>query len=659
MVTNTPGFTNSLTPKFTGVTSANATVDLFVVGSSTVVGSATADAAGNFVITNFTGVSGQTYTVDATAMNGIGGPSAPSSSVTFTILTQPPPAPTNFTLLLASDTGIVGDDVTSDRTPFFVGKTNPGATVNLYEVVPTGSTSPIFATVTADSGGNFTVQLPFALINGSISLYVQAVDPAGNLSAPSTILTVSIVSIATDYNADSFSDAALYSRNNVTNQGLWLVQKTTVGPANPAAFWFTSGTAFGPSNVTPFQGDFDGDGFTDLAYYQSSTATWFMDDSKANTISSFTLGTPNVSVPVVGYFNANGPEEAAVFTNGVWTMANGRTVTFGQTGDTPVPGDYTGVGFDELAVYRPSTGQFVVLVPGPNNTTSTKTITIPGIGVGNPDLLSLVPVPGNYNPNPNATPPPPYIEDTEAAVYDPNAGVYAILGPNGVNIVNFDPGDIPAPADYLGNGSTQAVVFRPSTGQFIEAGGTVIATFGQASADIPLAAPYFYRKPSDPPADPPATGTGGTGSTGTGTGTTGTGTGTTGTGTGTTGTGTGTTGTGTGSSSSGQGSSGTTGSTPPAVTSKPPTSPPGTSSHKKQAAKKKVAAHPKKTVHAKPKKVVHHTAAKPKVHVVSHPAKKVIKVSASHSALAKKPTHVVDMALEGVHVNLRRSGKKA
>ena len=54
--------------------------------------------------------------------------------------------------------------------------------------------------------------------------------------------------------------------------------------------------------------------YTDLAYYQSSTATWYMDDSKNNTITSFTLGTPNSSVPVVGYFDANGPEEPAVFT---------------------------------------------------------------------------------------------------------------------------------------------------------------------------------------------------------------------------------------------------------------------------------------------------------------------------------------------------------
>ena len=60
------------------------------------------------------------------------------------------------------------------------------------------------------------------------------------------------------------------------------------------------------------------------------------------------------------------------------------------------------------------------------------------------------------------------------------------------------------PPIILETGSTQPVVFRPSTGQFIGAGGAIIATFGQ-SGDIPLAAPLSYRMPSsDPPAPAPA-----------------------------------------------------------------------------------------------------------------------------------------------------------
>ena len=163
--------------------------------------------------------------------------------------------------------------------------------------------------------------------------------------------------------------------------------------ANATVSGSESLSASTPANVVPFQGDFDGDGLTDLAYYQPSTATWYVDDSLRGT-SSFVLGTANSSIPVVGYFDANGPEEMAVFTivngKGVWSIASASTstVTFGQTGDIPAPGNYDGLGYDQIAVYRPSTGQFLVLEP--NGTTETLNL---GVG-GSADLSSLVPVPG-------------------------------------------------------------------------------------------------------------------------------------------------------------------------------------------------------------------------------------------------------------------------
>ncbi len=330
-------------------------------------------------------------------------------------------------------------------------------------------------------------------------------------------------------------------------------------------------------------------------------------------------------------------------------------MNFGQAGDIPVPGNYDGLGYDQVAVYRPSTGNIYVLQPG-------GTTEVLNLGVGSsPDLASLVPVPAAYDNIAyfNAG----KAERTEAAVFDPKTGVFTILGPNGTTYTvssGFQAGDIPAPADYLGDGEAQPVVFRPSTGQFITAGGTIIATFGAgASTDIPLAAPLSYRMP----ANPPTTGTGG-GSTGSGGGSgTGTGTGTTGTGTGTgttgTGTGTGTTGTGSGNSS-GQGSTTTTTTTTtsPSSTATAPKS--VTGSKKKKT--KTVVVHKKVTKPAKPKKVekkAPKAPAKKVVKVVKHTAKKTVKVSTAH-ALASKPKSVVDLALESVHVNLRRSsGKKA
>ena len=606
--TAAPGYTNVATPSLIGVTSPNVSVQLFQVVGTTVtpIGvPVTSDASGNFTLVfpdmtgGHTGTFGP-FTVEAQASNTIGKSGFSTPPTTFTIIVGLPNPPKNFRLDPIADTGIKGDNITADRTPDYIGTTTAGATVKLFE-----SSGTNYATTTADANGNFSVQLPFALTNGTISLYVEATDLAGNLSAPSNLLTVTIVSVASDYNGDGVSDPALFSRNTATNQLQWLVKSTVLPPAtsapppwfvmpivfagtlksgstsvtginntaalvagqvvtgtgipsgatilsvngttsitlsaNATASGFQTLSASTPANVVPFQGDFDGDGKTDLAYYQLSTATWYMYDSRSQTTSSFALGTPTSSIPVVGYFDVNAPEEVAVYTvvngQGVWSIASAitglHTVTLPfpvQATDIPVPGNYDGVGHDELAIYRRTTGQYLV-----DDNGTTETINIPGIGVGTPDLSSLVPVPGNYDPHLNTAVPPAWIENTEAGVYDPNTGVYTILGPSGAYTVSsgFQKGDIPAPADYLGNGATQPVVFRPSTGQFIGKNGVIVATLGQSS-NIPLAAPYSYRVPGFQPAGQTGPGTPPTGSTGPGTPPTGsTGPGTTGTGSGT------------------------------------------------------------------------------------------------------------------------------
>jgi hypothetical protein len=539
--------------------------------------------------------------------------------------------------------------------------------VELFQV---GQPNVVQATATADpTTGIFSIQLPFTLTNGQIALYVEVINTAGNISPASNTVTVAITSTASDYNGDSFADPALFRRNA---QGQWLVE--TAGTSPPP--WFgASGTpfVFGPANVVPFQGDFDGDGVTDLAYYNPSTATWSMADSKTYASqgpSTFTLGTAHSSLPVVGYFDANGPAEPAVFTivngQGVWTIASAitgiRTVTFGQTGDTPVPGGYDGLGYDALGVYRPSTGQFLVLNPV---TGLTETL---DLGVGSsPDLSSMVPVQGQYdnlayyNASPLKGTNVPIFGHTEAAVFDRVTGLFTILGPNGVyTVTGFQNGDIPAPSDYSGNGSDQPVVFRPGTGQFRTADGTILATFGQ-STDIPVTSPLFYRLPVS-----------GSGSTGGGGTTTGGGGTTTGGGGSTGGGGAadgGSTGGGGGSSTgsgtvtpppSGGSSTSSTSQNPPPAQS-PTTVHPGTSPH--HFKKKAVVTHKKAPHHPKPKPAPHvqkkattHTV-KPKAHV-THTAGTGVKTAVVTTAHTQPKVHVVDLALESVHVNLRRSGRK-
>src|SRR5262249_43671608 len=230
------------TPNLIGVTSPGATVELLQADGTSFnpqVVTTSDPITGAFTLTfpNPTKLSGQ-FTVEAVASKNKG-TNPGKSSTTFNIILSKPQAPGNFGLDPNDDTGIKGDNITAVREPHFIGSTQPNATVELFQ---TGK-STIWATTTADANGHFSVQLPFSLTNGQISLFVEVVDLAGNTSSPSNILPITIVSVASDYNGDSYSDPALFSRT-ATNQLQWLVQSKVLPPPTAAPPWFVQPVVF-------------------------------------------------------------------------------------------------------------------------------------------------------------------------------------------------------------------------------------------------------------------------------------------------------------------------------------------------------------------------------------------------------------------------------
>jgi hypothetical protein len=75
-------------------------------------------------------------------------------------------------------------------------------------------------------------------------------------------------------------------------------------------------------------------------------------------------------VPLTGDFNGDSITEQAVFrpSTGEWLVLYGtpvpfptsRTLQWGAAGDVPMPADYDGDGATDPAVYRPSTGTWYI-----------------------------------------------------------------------------------------------------------------------------------------------------------------------------------------------------------------------------------------------------------------------------------------------------------
>ena len=217
-ISRTDNLTNDATPTMRGSGAENgATVTVYDTDGVTVVGSATADAAGVWSVTGATLAEGA-HTMTAKQMDRAGNVSAVSGSLVVTIDTTAAGAPNTPVLAAASDSGGSNTDgVTNDSTPTVSGGgVEVGAVVTLYD---TNGTTTLGST-TADSGGKWSITST-QLSNGAHTLTAKQTDRAGNISVASAGLVVTVDTVApAAVNAPDLltgSDSGLSSTDNVTN----------------------------------------------------------------------------------------------------------------------------------------------------------------------------------------------------------------------------------------------------------------------------------------------------------------------------------------------------------------------------------------------------------------------------------------------------------
>ena len=181
------GVTNVRRPRLVGTAPLGTTVWIIGQGGVT-LGSASVGSNGTYSVMPTNPLADGTYSLSVQAVDSVGNRSSLSSSLALRILATPPSSPSAPTLFAADDSGIAGDGITNVNTPRLTGTAPTGTTVQLVD-----SKGTLLGSTSVASGTTYTVTPSSAFADGTYTLFVRAVDVAGNTSVVSGSLTITIL----------------------------------------------------------------------------------------------------------------------------------------------------------------------------------------------------------------------------------------------------------------------------------------------------------------------------------------------------------------------------------------------------------------------------------------------------------------------------------
>ncbi len=268
-----------------------------------------------------------------------------------------------------------------------------------------------------------------------------------------------------DFDGDGKTDISVFR----SSDGYWYIAKSSGG---------YSFIQWGQDRDVPVPGDYDGDGKTDLAVFRprqlsaivaGSTVMpdiWYILRSSDNTFYARDLGIQNGSgnFPRPGDYDGDGKTDLAIYNSQDFVPAPGYFVVLQSSTDTKVtkqwglnsdrivPADYDGDGKADYAVYRNGVWYIVQ--------SSNGAVRIEYFGLETDRV-----VPADYDGDGRA----------DLAVWRPSSGVWYRINSSDKSFISyqfgqsgsrqFSPlGDGQVPGDYDGDGKADIAVWRPSNG---------------------------------------------------------------------------------------------------------------------------------------------------------------------------------------------------
>jgi hypothetical protein len=229
-------------------------------------------------------------------------------------------------------------------------------------------------------------------------------------------------------------------------------------PSN-GEWWIAGGEVSSPTqwgepngSDVPLPRDYDGDGATDIAVYRPSEGNWWVKLSRTGR-DQVTQWGAQYDVPLPGDYDGDGEVDYAVYRPGsgeviVHNDGCGLVRTYRFTGlpiGTPVVGDYNNDGVDDPALYVAQTRTFTV-IDGRSGRVIPSSV-LPS----QPMDFDGTPLVGDFDND----------GSSDFATY--SGGIWNIKHRGGTLTVSHGTmWDVPAPADYDGDGKTEITILKPN-----------------------------------------------------------------------------------------------------------------------------------------------------------------------------------------------------
>jgi hypothetical protein len=183
-----------------------------------------------------------------------------------------------------------------------------------------------------------------------------------------------------DYDGDGKTDIAIY---DTTGGAWWVIPSSGIGPQGQVGAY---GVGWGGSAFKPVHGDYDGDGKTDIAIYNTSSGAWWVIPSSGvgpqGQVGAYGVGWGgSVFTPVRGDYDGDGKTDIAIYntSSGAWWIipssgvgpqgqVGAYGVGWGGPGFKPVPGDYDGDKKTDVAIYQTSNGGWWIIYSSDGST---------------------------------------------------------------------------------------------------------------------------------------------------------------------------------------------------------------------------------------------------------------------------------------------------